>query len=692
MRGDWSYGKAADQGSSALMRQWRGTIWTERALMVLFLAILAGALNLVMAVHRRAAATRSVAETVSTPPVQLDTATTKVPANDPDLPSVATSTIVPAPSPRNAPSPPPEDPTKKALAELAATTAQEIEAARQADRRTESLEKARLNAVAESERWRRREMLVKQQVTALADRARKIDKQIDTLAAERDALAQERDALKAAVTKSQQGKGSYAVLPYKGSNGSWRRPIVMECSNGTVTLRPKGPTFSMLDLSSMINPRSSPVILAMARELLRVQMSESPDGSPVVPYFVFLVRPDGIRPYYEIRARLEPLGIAFGYELIDQDLKVDVPDFDNLATWDGTIPLEEPLMPAPAGGNNGADDGLAWPSAGTGSREPLDGARNELAGRPGNKPGAGDPGTEGRSPDEFVWPSQRGARTSNGAGASQGSGTSPGLAQGPGGSPGLALAPRPGSYSGGTRPGDGQGGAGSEAPGSRAGSYSGGTRPGDGQGGAGSAAPGSRPGSYSDGAQPGDGQGGAGSEAGSDPALKPWPFPNQGVDQGASDSGDGEGVADSKPEAGSRPGSFGSGTGPRGARRDQEVALLPDLEAAGNGSGSFDPGGLAGGLSAAASGAPGQNGSPLLSGPEGSGGGSRSAQPAATGTEAGLAGTGDTNSQRPPATSDVPPPGSATNPRLPGLKPDTNTNTNTGPNANANTNSSNMAQ
>ena len=368
-------------------------------------------------------------------------------------------------------------PPRRRLAELAATTAQEIEAARQADRRTESLEKARLGVVAESERWRRREMLVKQQVSALADRARKIDKQIDTLAAERDVLAQERDALKAAVTKSQQGKGSYAVLPYKGPNGSWRRPIVMECSNGTVTLRPKGPTFSMLDLSSPINPRSNPVILAIARELLHVQMSESPDGSPVVPYFVFLVRPDGIRPYYEIRARLEPLGIAFGYELIDQDLKVDVPDFDNLATWDGTIPLEEPLMPAPAGGNNGADDGLAWPSAGTGSRERLGGAGNELAGRPGNKPGVGDPGTEGRSPDEFVWPSQRGARTSNGAGASQGSGTSPGLAQGPGGSPGLAqgpggspgLAQGPGGSPGlalAGHPGDGQGGAGSEAPGS----------------------------------------------------------------------------------------------------------------------------------------------------------------------------------------------------------------------------------
>jgi len=587
------------------MRQRRGTIWTERALMVLFLASLAGALNLVMAVHRRAAATRREAEAVSTPSVQVDTAATNVPASAPRPPSVVTSTIVPAPGPVKAPSPPPEDPTKKALAELAAATAQEIEAARQADHRTELLEQARLNVVAESERWRRREMLVKQQVSALADRARKIDKQIDTLAAQRDVLAKERDALKAAVTSSQQGKGSYAVLPYKGPNGSWRRPIVMECSNGTVTLRPKGPTFSMLDLSALLNPRSNPVILAIARELLHVQMSESPDGSPVVPYFVFLIRPDGIRPYYEIRARLEPLGIAFGYELIEQDLKVDVPDFDNLVTWDGTIPLDEPLMPAPAGGNNGTGDGLAWPSAGTGSKEHLGDAGNELVGRPGNKPGGGAPGTEGRSPDDFVWPSQRGARTSS-----------------------------------------------------------------------------------SGGARPGDGQGGAESEAGSDPSLKPWPFPNQGVDQGSSNPAGGEGAADSEPDARSRRGSSGSGTGLQGAGRGRGGALLPDLEPAGNVSGSFDPGGLAGVLSATASGAPGPNGSPLLNGPGGSAGGASSAQPGATGTGANLAGTGDTISPRPPATGDLPPPGSPANPRMPGLKPGLKPDTNTSTNAN----SSSMAQ
>src|SRR4029077_19982129 len=130
----------------------------------------------------------------------------------------------------------------KALAALSMATAREIEEARQADRRAASLEQSRQRAASESERWRRREMLVKQQLAALAQRARKIDREVDTLASERDVLARERDVLKAALAKDTQ-KGSYAVLPYKGQNGTWRRPIVLECTNGTVVLQPKGPTF-----------------------------------------------------------------------------------------------------------------------------------------------------------------------------------------------------------------------------------------------------------------------------------------------------------------------------------------------------------------------------------------------------------------------------------------------------------------
>jgi hypothetical protein len=404
------------------MRQPEGTVWIERAIVALILASLAGTLNLVIQVHRRAVPRKESAPVLvaATEPAQAAPI-----AQAPPPPKAKKKPRPPRPAP-----PPPEDPTPKALAPLREATAREIAAARAADRRAASLEQARRTAVAESDRWKRRESLVRQQLALLSDKALKIDREVDTLAAERDVLARERDSLKAAIAKNQ-GKGSYAVLPYKGSNGTWRRPIVLECSNGTVSIRPKGPTFTMLDLSSILNPRSSPVILAIAREILRVQSSASPDGAPVVPYFVFLVRPDGIRPYYELRARLEPLGIAFGYELIEQNMKVDVPDFDDLSTWDGTIPLDVPegTKPGGHGGEGGPLAGLTWSGSGAPSdRGPAGGAR---------RGGGGD-----ETPEDFVWP---GHGTENpGDGPLGGSPDHAGSRGGVGGSPGMRGVDRPG--------------------------------------------------------------------------------------------------------------------------------------------------------------------------------------------------------------------------------------------------------
>ena len=59
----------------------------------------------------------------------------------------------------------------------------------------------------------------------------------------------------------------------------------------------------------------------------------SPDGALIVPYVLFIVRPDGIRPYYEARAQLEQSGITFGYELVEQDWKIDYPDLRDVEEW-----------------------------------------------------------------------------------------------------------------------------------------------------------------------------------------------------------------------------------------------------------------------------------------------------------------------------------------------------------------------
>ncbi|MGP0066908.1 MAG: hypothetical protein ACLQGP_25365 [Isosphaeraceae bacterium] len=345
----------------------------------------------------------------------------------------------------------------------------ELGAASEADQRAAKMEIARKAAVAESERWKRRELLVKQQIARLTKQAARLEQATSELDAERDVLARERDALKAALTKAGQNTEN-AILPYKGPNGTWRRPIVVECVGNVAKLQPQGQTFSMMELSPLINPRSSPMVLAVAREMLRINRAGSPDGAPVVPYLVFLVRPNGIRPYYEVRARLEPLGIAFGYELVEQDLVVEVPDYDDLTTWDGTKRLDLPELasatPMPRTGwpwtsatdsqgrnrNQGAaslppdDSGTpgVWPSsgdgrgtAGSGSGSTVGGRGFRQFGQPGNGPDAtgslpgqtsgsgpkaelalggfpgsgnrqgeaGESGSDGNSPDGFVWPS-----------------------------------------------------------------------------------------------------------------------------------------------------------------------------------------------------------------------------------------------------------------------------------------------
>jgi hypothetical protein len=401
----------------------------------LIVASLAGTLGLIVAMQRRAAPTPA-ARPKDVPPVvaqALPAEPAPEPEPEPSPPPVAEAPPAPAPPP--APPKPVEDPTKPVVARLAAEEAAQRLAASEADRQAEALEAARRSAVAESQRWRRREALVRAQVDALAGKADRLEKETDELALERDLLAQERDAARAELARTRASGGGYAVLPHKGPNGTWQRPVVIECRNGHAIVQPRGLAFSMLDLSGLLGPRSSPFIAAVAQELMKVQLATSPDGAPIVPYFYFLVRPDGIRPFYEARARLEPLGIAFGYELVDQDWKIDVPDLD---TWDesglgrpksgGPSPGGEFTWPADrpgSGQHGGAGDPRLWPRGPSGA--PGSGTGDvplEIAGSDAPGGGAGTGRGPGRAP---VGPP---GANGNGVGVGAGSGRLGGAGRG----------------------------------------------------------------------------------------------------------------------------------------------------------------------------------------------------------------------------------------------------------------------
>ncbi len=240
----------------------KGAIWTERVLLALILGSLLGSLNLIVALNRRSASEPNWdARSTSTPLsptvcVACRSSASSEPISaspnveQPVEPATGREPVEPiAP-----PSPPPVDPTKKILASLASASDREIQASKQADRRSEALEEARLAAVADSAKWKRRELLVRQQIASLNQRADEIETSVSILDAERDVLAHERDALKAALSKASLRSG-FAVLPYKGPNGTWRRPIVhrvyRRCSQASA------PRAELLDVGTLTVPSPS---------------------------------------------------------------------------------------------------------------------------------------------------------------------------------------------------------------------------------------------------------------------------------------------------------------------------------------------------------------------------------------------------------------------------------------------------
>ncbi len=334
----------------------------------------------------------------------------------------------PAPPPPPLPEPP-VDPTKKIVAELAAAEAEQRTEAEKAARRIAALETATRAAQAESGRWKRGLALTRAQLDAREAEAGRIEGQAEMIAFERDALARRRDLVKETLSRDRD-RPSYAVLPHKGPHGTWQRPIVIECRGDGVSIRPKGPSFDVDEIASPFGMGGNKFTMAVTREAIHVQRQTAPDGGEIVPYIFFIIRPDGVKSYYEARSRLERIGIAFGYELADADWAIDVPDLDNPATWDGSPPpLNLDAVAAdtsaprgggagPSGRNGDADNPFVWPKAPPGADE---------GGGRGGASGSTGPGTGDRPGPRLAEGSGRGVAGFGPAGAGSGPDSATGL-------------------------------------------------------------------------------------------------------------------------------------------------------------------------------------------------------------------------------------------------------------------------
>ncbi|MFO0960336.1 MAG: hypothetical protein U0800_23355 [Isosphaeraceae bacterium] len=245
----------------------------------------------------------------------------------------------PAAIPPTSPTPEAIDPTPAALAEQADREREHRELAARAEGEAAALEAARQATKKRADSARRGTAAIRSKAAELREMADHGEIDAEMLALERDMLARELDRKKADLGKAQaRARNGYAIQPYRGPNGTWRCPVVVECTADMLAMPPNGPAFSTLDLGRGPSELRA-FLVALNRATSAIARMSGPDGGETVPYVLFVVRPDGIRPYYAAKALLEPMGVAFGYELVGQGVEVDYPDLGDPSSWPDVGPL-----------------------------------------------------------------------------------------------------------------------------------------------------------------------------------------------------------------------------------------------------------------------------------------------------------------------------------------------------------------
>lgn len=372
-------------------RSGRAPILAEWTVVLATIASLAGTTGLVISMY----------QSPPRPSKPTETAAASPPSPAPI--EVLAEVVSPASVPPTTTAPEAIDPTPAAIAQQTDREQAQKVLASQADQAADALEAARRTASKTTESARRAAAAIRTRAAELREQADHGAIDAEMLALERDMLAREIDRKKADLARAQaRAQNGYAIQPYRGPNGTWRCPIVVECSEDTLAMPPTGPTFSTTDLGRGPSELRA-FLVALNRASAQVTKKSGPDGVETVPYVLFVVRPDGIRPYYAAKALLEPLGVAFGYELVGQGVEVDYPDLGDPASW----PDAGPLGPAPGThpGWGRGQGGLAQGAGGLGDLARLQPPRHLVsAGRllddedPYETPGSGLGTGEGPKP------------------------------------------------------------------------------------------------------------------------------------------------------------------------------------------------------------------------------------------------------------------------------------------------------
>jgi hypothetical protein len=140
-------------------------------------------------------------------------------------------------------------------------------------------------------------------------------------------LQQSNASLREEVAK---GKHSYALVPYEGPNGTFRRPIYVECLQQDLILQPEGVVITADDLRPPFGAGNAlaSALRAARDHLVRLHPGEG-SSRDTEPYPLLLVRPEGLFMYDRARRAIEAGDFDFGFELVESDWDLKYPAADS---------------------------------------------------------------------------------------------------------------------------------------------------------------------------------------------------------------------------------------------------------------------------------------------------------------------------------------------------------------------------
>ena len=223
------------------------------------------------------------------------------------------------------------DPNQPLQAQLSRLATQRDDLLQQQQQQARQLAAARSQLARLQEQQRRRQ----QELQAELSKSQVHATVVDTLRRQKQQTEQkirrlEREIARAegnAATKSSR----YSLIPYDGDSGTTRRPILIECTGQGLRFLPEDIRIGedeLIGFTSGYNP-------LLAGSLALVEYWKKHDAEqagasrpPHPPYVLLLVRQSGSMQYYMARKLLEKLGQPFGYELLNDDFPLALPELD----------------------------------------------------------------------------------------------------------------------------------------------------------------------------------------------------------------------------------------------------------------------------------------------------------------------------------------------------------------------------